>query len=72
MKNNKGLVKLIVLIIIGIAILSYFNVDIRSVLDSASFRNNFNYVWNFIWDIWNNYIKSPFVFLLNWILGKIN
>ena len=72
MRNNKGFVKLIILIIIGIAILSYFNIDIRSILDSNSFRDNLSYVWNFIWNIWSNYIKGPFVFLLNWILGKIN
>lgn len=70
--SNKGIVKPIVLIILGIAALSYFNVDLKSLFDGATFQNNVSYVWNFFWETWNNYIKGPFVFILNWILGKIS
>ncbi len=59
--NNKegGLIKMIILIIIAIAVLSWFGVDIKNFFESAQVQKNFGYVWSFIKDVWSNYLVEP-------------
>ena len=66
-----GFIKIIVLIIVGLLILSYFKIDLRGLVDSNSTQSNFGYVWSFIEQIWYTYIKTPIIFLLNWFLSII-
>lgn len=59
-KNKKGgLIKMIIVIIIAIAILSYFGVDIKNFFTSPQAQANFGYVWNFIKEVWNTYLATP-------------
>lgn len=60
-KNNKeaGLIKMIIIIIIAIAILSWYGVDIKEFVNSEPVQKNFGYVWNFITGIWNDYLAGP-------------
>jgi hypothetical protein len=59
-KNKQGgLIKTIILVIIAIAILSYYGVDIKNFFTSPQAQKNFSYVWNFIVDIWTNYLATP-------------
>lgn len=55
---NKGFIKIVLLVIVAILILSYFGVDIRGFLDSPKVKENFFYAWNFLVDIWNDYIVN--------------
>jgi hypothetical protein len=61
MKNNKeaGLIKMIILIVIAIAILSWYGVDIKEFIMSEQFQKNWGYVINFIKDIWSDYLAAP-------------
>lgn len=54
--KQRGIIKMIILIIITIAILSWYGVDIKNFFTSPLVKKNFSYIWNFISDIWNNYI----------------
>ncbi len=45
MRKN-GFVGLIVIVVIGIIILSIFNVSIRELLNKPVVKDNFFYVWN--------------------------
>ena len=54
-----GLIKIIIIIIIAIAILSWYGVDIKDFFNSPQVQKNFDYIWNFITDIWSNYIQGP-------------
>ncbi len=59
-KNRQGgLVKLIILVIIAIAVLSYYGVDIKEFVTSPQVQKNFGYVGNFIKGIWSDYLASP-------------
>lgn len=59
-KNKQGgLIKMIILIIIIIAVLSWYGVDIKDFFTSPTTQKNFGYVWNFINDIWSNYLAEP-------------
>jgi len=54
-----GLIKMIIIIVIAIAILSYFGIDIKEFFTSDQFQKNFGYVWGFIKDTWSNYLAEP-------------
>lgn len=56
---NQGLIKLIILIIIAVVVLSYFNINLRSVLESRAVRDNFGFLWNSAKSIWHNYLAGP-------------
>jgi hypothetical protein len=59
-KNKQnGLIKMIILIIIAIAVLSWYGVDIKEFFTSPQAQQNFGYVWGFITDLWSNYLVGP-------------
>lgn len=59
------MIKFIIFVIIIIAVLSYFNFDIKTFFESDAVRNNFQYVWGWIKYVWNNYLARPFDYLWN-------
>lgn len=67
MRQN-GFIKLILLIIIILAVLSYFGIKISSVIENDVFQENFNFVWNWCKNIWNNYLIVPASYL--WSVAK--
>ena len=59
-KNKQGgLIKLIIIIVIAIAILSYYGFDIKNFFTSPQAQKNFGYVWDFITETWTNYLAEP-------------
>jgi len=69
--TNKGLIKMIIVIVVALLILSYFGFNLRSLADSPTTQENFHYAINFIVDIWNNYLKTPVMYLWNDIFIKL-
>ncbi|OHA46529.1 MAG: hypothetical protein A2541_00290 [Candidatus Taylorbacteria bacterium RIFOXYD2_FULL_36_9] len=60
-KNKQGgLIKMIIIIIIAIAILSYYGVDIKDFVTSPQVQKNFSFVWN----LWLQYIWDPFLVVI--------
>lgn len=57
--NQKGLIKFIILIIIGILVLSYFSIDIRGIVESEQSQSNFQYVWGWVVFVWAEYLGEP-------------
>jgi len=59
-KNKQaGLIRMIILIIIAIAVLSYFRIDIKEFFTSPMFKTNIGYIGNFLKDLWTNYLAEP-------------
>lgn len=63
--NNKGFVKLIILIVIVLIVLGYFGFNLQSIIESPTVQNNLIYVWKFIKMIWTDFLAVPFVFIWN-------
>lgn len=57
--NNGGFIKLIIFIIIGLLVISYLGVDLRSTVESQKSKDNFSYVWGYTKAFWNNYLDKP-------------
>ena len=51
---------MIIIIIIAIAILSYYGVDIKDFVTSPQVQKNFSFVWN----LWLQYIWDPFLVVI--------
>ena len=70
-KNTKsGVIKLILLFVVFILILSYFNIDLRSIVQSPQTQQNISYAKTLalkVWDIalkplWDNYLSKPVLY----------
>ncbi len=71
MPKNRGLLKMIILIIIGLVALGYFGFDLAEIIKKPGVQNNLTYVWDFIVKIYNSYLKTAFVFIWNEIFVDI-
>lgn len=54
-----GFIKIVILIIIAIAVLSWYGVDLKKFFTSPQAQKNFGYIWNFIQDVWSTYLSGP-------------
>ncbi len=76
MKNfntNRGIsiIGLIILAFIVILILSYFNVSIKSVVQSPTGQENIQYVGGGAKSFWQTYLEEPAAYLWNDVWVKI-
>jgi uncharacterized protein YqhQ len=64
--NQKGgFIQLIILIVIGLLVLSYFGISLQGVVESPVGQSNLHYVTNGASYVWNNYLSAPFDYLWN-------
>lgn len=66
-EKNRGLIGVLVLILIGLLFLAYFAVDLRGLVESETFKNNLKFVKEISLGVWENFLKAPFL----WLLEKI-
>jgi len=62
-QTQGGLIQWIILIIILILILSYFGFDLRSLINDGQTQDNFSVVGEWLSKIWNDYLKTPALFI---------
>jgi len=65
------MIKLIVFIVLVIVALSYFNISVRTIVNSDMVQDNFSFVWGWVKHIWNNYMARPARYLWNDIFIKL-
>ena len=63
--KNKGFIRLIILIIIGIIVLSYFNINVKSIVESPVAQENIGYVWGLVTFVWAEYLATPLLYFWN-------
>ncbi len=74
--TKNGFIRMVLLIIMSLLLLSYFKIDLRNIDISGLWKSNLthgniNFIWSSIQEIWYNYIKTPMIFLLHYILNLI-
>jgi len=77
MNTKNGLVNIIILIIIAVFLVSLFGVSLRDIGKNGTIKDNFIFLKDVTVDMWNNYLKRPFVWVWNniftpFILNPIN
>lgn len=63
--NESGLVRLIIIIIIGIIVLSYFGFNLQDIIESPQTQGNIGYVWGGVVYVWNTYLAGPVLWFWN-------
>ena len=75
MKNKTtregGLIRTIVIIIIAILIISYFGINIRTLVTSPTTQDNVSYVTAAAMSLWNNFLKVPVMYVWNELVVKV-
>jgi len=63
LNNKKGGISILGILFLGfilIIVLSYFNVNIKAIVESPKAKENFGYVGSAGRSLWNDYLKKPF------------
>ena len=64
-KAGISILSIVVLALIAILVLSYFNISIKSVVESPVGQENINYVGGGTKNLWNDYLSKPASYLWN-------
>jgi len=66
--KKKGGISILGILLLGIILiifLSYFNISLKAVVESPNVQNNFSYVGSSGRSLWNDYLAKPFSNVLN-------
>jgi hypothetical protein len=63
MKSNRGLIKLLILILIALLVLGYYGISVRQAVQNPTTQDNVSYIWNGTVTVWNDYLKAPAAYL---------
>lgn len=72
--KNKGGISILGVILLGIMlilVLSYFGLDIKSLVESPKTQDNLNYVGGVLEDIWEKVLKKPVLWVWENVLEKL-
>lgn len=65
--KNKGFIQFIILVVIFVLILSYFQIDIQGFIDKPIVQKNLDTLWNWgIW-LWDNILQVPTLYVWNFL-----
>lgn len=72
-KRNMGISILGILFlgVIAIFVLSYFKIDIKSVVESPQAQNNVGYVTGSSQNVWDKYLKQPASYIWNDVIVNL-
>lgn len=65
--SNGGLVKTVILVVIILLVLAYFGFNLRSVVNSPTFQDNWALIRDAVVSLWNTYLRAPADYLWNQI-----
>lgn len=66
--NERGFTKTIVLAVVVIATLAYFNIDLRAIFENPITQK----IWHILVVAWNNYLEPMFTYLWTSISALFN
>ena len=59
MKNNKGFIKAVLLIVVALVVLGFFGYNLRTIVNSPTVHDNLAYVWGLVVKFWNAVLARP-------------
>jgi len=60
---SRGLVKTVIMIVVALLILSYFGLNIRTIVNSPAGQENFSYAQELMVKVWDGFLKKPVMYL---------
>ena len=67
--SERGFLKLIILIVIGLIILGYFGLNIHEILAKPVVHDNLVYFWDLLKTLWSDYLVGPATWIWDNIIG---
>lgn len=67
MKESRGFIKMILLIVIALVVLGFFGYNLKDIINSPTVKENLQYVWGLTVKLWNNFLAAP----AEWLWDKI-
>ena len=67
-KQGISILGVLLLGVIIILIISYYNISIKAVVESPQTQGNFSYVVGNSRSVWNDYLKSPATYVWNYVV----
>jgi hypothetical protein len=64
-RDNRGIIKWIIIIVIALLILSYYGFSLRALVNSPVTQDNFGYVATTTVSVWDQYLQQPASYLWN-------
>ncbi len=64
-KTDKGLIKLIVVIVIALLLVAFLGLNLRSIINSPTFQDNWQLIKGIVLQIWTRFLKVPVLFIWN-------
>lgn len=61
--HNRGLIKLLLVLVVAIIVLGYFRIDLRAIVESEPVQNNLRYVGELLKTAWQDYLREPIIFI---------
>ena len=61
--NRGGIIKMVIFGVIILLVLAYFGFNLRGMVASETFQDNWKYISEIAMGIWNNYLSGPFGYL---------
>ena len=69
--TNGGLIKTILIIVVALLILAYFGLNLRNIVNSPTFQDNWSLIRDGTVHVWDTYLKKPAIYLWNEIFLKL-
>jgi hypothetical protein len=63
--TNRGLIKMVILIIIVLLLLAYFGFNLRNIVGSPTFQDNWAFIRDAAVSLWNSFLKVPLTYFWN-------
>jgi len=63
--KNQGLIKTFLILVILVLVLSFFNIDIRTVAESEQSQKNISYITEVVNKVWERYLSEPVTYFWN-------
>ena len=70
-RHNQGLIRMLIILFVVLLLLAYFGLNLRSIVGSQTFQDNWNFLTTTAVHIWNNVLKGPLTFIWDFILAPL-
>lgn len=69
---QKGLIKTILIIVIGLIVLGYFGFNVADIVQAPTVQANLNSTWGFVSNLWDTYLGGPFKYIWDhFVIGVV-
>lgn len=63
MKGDRGFIKAILFIVIGLIVLGFFGYNLRAIISIPTVQENLVYVWELVVKLWDAFLATPILWV---------